>query len=173
MWGRLVALSRPIDKNATYLSPRSAVSAHFPTGYRRHVRCSAVTGRVSVVRFTDSIAVDAGSCTSRAVLFVDPAADYLADHFPGAPTLPGLVMLEAAVRAAAALWDAAEPATGERTATLAHVDRLQVVRRVVPGETLVVETTVASDGGQRIRSFSARGLVSGETAMRARFRLRR
>ncbi len=83
-------------------------------------------------------------------------------------------MLEAAVRAAAALWDAAEPATGERTATLAHVDRLQVVRRVVPGETLVVETTVeASDGGQRIRSFSARGLVSGETAMRARFRLRR
>jgi 3-hydroxymyristoyl/3-hydroxydecanoyl-(acyl carrier protein) dehydratase len=126
------------------------------------------------VRFTDSIAVDADSRTSRAALFVDPAADYLADHFPGAPTLPGLVMLEAAVRAAAALWTAAEPATGDRAATLAHVDRLQVVRRVVPGETFVVETTgEAGDGGQRTRSFTARGMVSGETAMRARFRLRR
>jgi len=82
-------------------------------------------------------------------------------------------MLEAAVRAAAALWDAAEPA-GSRTATLAHVDRLQVVRRVVPGETFLVETTdEAGDGDERTRSFSARGTVSGETAMRARFRLRR
>ena len=125
------------------------------------------------MRFTDSIAVDPGSRTSRAALFVDPAADYLADHFPGAPTLPGLVMLEAAVRAAAALWDAAEPA-GSRTATLAHVDRLQVVRRVVPGETFLVETTgEAGDGDERTRSFSGRGTVSGETAMRARFRLRR
>jgi 3-hydroxyacyl-[acyl-carrier-protein] dehydratase len=125
------------------------------------------------VRFTDSIAVDPGSRTSRASLFVDPAADYLADHFPGAPTLPGLVMLEAAVRAAAALWHAAEPA-GDRAATLAQVDRLQVVRRVVPGETFLVETTgEAGDGHEGTRSFTARGTVSGETAMRARFRLRR
>lgn len=79
------------------------------------------------------------------------------------------------MRAAAALWATAEPA-GSRTATLAHVDRLQVVRRVVPGETFLVETTDEAgdgDGDERTRSFSARGTVSGETAMRARFRLRR
>jgi 3-hydroxymyristoyl/3-hydroxydecanoyl-(acyl carrier protein) dehydratase len=121
------------------------------------------------LRFTDSLIVDpAGGC-STASLFVDPAADYLKDHFPGAPTLPGLVMLESAVRAAAALWESTPDATGAssdgRTPTLAHVERLQIVRRVVPGETFVVEARPDGDG------FTARGTVGGETAMRAKFRL--
>ena len=93
-------------------------------------------------------------------------------------------MLESAVRAAAALWDATDSAGGDRTATLEQVERLQIVRRVVPGETLVVEATQAGDdagrssserpgGGGRTMSFAARGTVGGDTAMRARFRLRR
>jgi len=96
------------------------------------------------LRFADAITVDLAGGTSRALFFVDPAADYLKDHFPGAPTLPGLVMLESAVRTAAALWDATDTAESDRTATLAHVERLQIVRRVVPGETLLVETTKES-----------------------------
>jgi len=78
-------------------------------------------------------------------------------------------MLETAVRAAAALWGAAEAAPADRQATLEHVERLQVIRRVVPGETLVVETM--TDPGTVW--FTARGTVGGDTAMRARFRLRR
>jgi len=98
---------------------------------------------------------------------VDPAADYLKDHFPGAPTLPGLVMLESAVRAAAALWDASS------SATLAHVERLQIVRRVVPGETLTVEARPDGSDGGAAGWFTARGTVDGQTAMRAKFRLNR
>jgi 3-hydroxymyristoyl/3-hydroxydecanoyl-(acyl carrier protein) dehydratase len=125
------------------------------------------------LRFADTTTVDTVGGTSRALFFVDPLADYLKDHFPGAPTLPGLVMLESAVRAAAALWDATDGAAG-RTATLEHVERLQIVRRVVPGETLLVQTTrEAGDDAGRTMSFSARGTVDGDTAMRARFRLRR
>jgi len=126
------------------------------------------------VRFADSVSVDLASGTSRAVFFVDPSADYLKDHFPGAPTLPGLVMLESAVRAAAALWDATDTAASGRGATLAQVERLQVVRRVVPGETLLVETTKEpGDGAGRTMNFTARGTVGGDMAMRARFSLRR
>lgn len=126
------------------------------------------------MRFADSISVDLAGGTSRALFFVDPLADYLTDHFPGAPTLPGLVMLESAVRAAAALWDASDAAARDRMATLAHVERLQIVRRVVPGETLVVEATQeAGDATGRTMSFAARGTVDGDTAMRARFSLRR
>jgi 3-hydroxyacyl-[acyl-carrier-protein] dehydratase len=123
------------------------------------------------VRFTDSITVDASAGTSRGSLFVDATADYLKDHFPGAPTLPGLVMLESAVRAASAIWEAAAP-EAEGTATLEHVERLQIVRPVVPGETLIVDAAIdAGDGGSGRRWFMARATVDGETAMRARFRL--
>ena len=126
------------------------------------------------LRFVDTVSVDLAGGTSRAFFFVDPSADYLKDHFPGAPTLPGLVMLESAVRAASALWDALD-ATGSRPmATLEHVERVQISRRVVPGETLLVEATKeAGDAAGRTMSFSARGTVDGDTAMRARFRLRR
>jgi len=123
------------------------------------------------VRFTDSITVDANSGTSEASLFVNPASDYLKDHFPGAPTLPGLVMLEAAVRAAGALWDATRPSGA--AAHLEHVERLQVVRRVVPGETFVVQTAIDASSLEDAASFTARGTVAGAPAMRARFSLRR
>jgi 3-hydroxymyristoyl/3-hydroxydecanoyl-(acyl carrier protein) dehydratase len=135
------------------------VLQHFTTG-------TAIAVLAGTVQFADSITVDPDGGRSRALFFVDPSADYLKDHFPGAPTLPGLVMLESAVRAAAALWDAA--------ATLEHVERLQIVRRVVPGETLLVEATKEPGGDAGLRmNFTARGTVNGDTAMRARFRLRR
>lgn len=126
------------------------------------------------MRFADTITVDPAVGSSRALFFVDPLADYLKDHFPGTPTLPGLVMLESAVRAAAALWDATDADRSGRTATLEQLERLQIVRRVVPGETLLVEATKeAGDDAGRTMSFAARGTVGGDTAMRARFRLRR
>jgi 3-hydroxymyristoyl/3-hydroxydecanoyl-(acyl carrier protein) dehydratase len=126
------------------------------------------------MRFADSISVDLAGGTPRAVFLVDPSADYLKDHFPGAPTLPGLVMLESAVRAAAALWDATHTTGSGRSATLARLERLQIVRRVVPGETLLVETTKEpGDAAGRTMNFTARGTVGGDPAMRARFSLRR
>jgi 3-hydroxymyristoyl/3-hydroxydecanoyl-(acyl carrier protein) dehydratase len=125
------------------------------------------------VRFTDDIRRDASGRSARASLFVDPQADYLDDHFPGDPTLPGLVMLETAVRAAAAAWSPQEE-PGMPGATLDRVDRLQVMRRVVPGETLVVTAEIAEPlADETTQMFTAMGVVAGETAMRARFRLRR
>jgi len=140
---------------------------------------------MGTVRFADSITVDLAGGTSRALFFVDPVADYLKDHFPGAPTLPGLVMLESAVRAAAAIWDATDAAAADRAATLARVERLQIVRRVVPGETLLVDVETVTEpvdaerspaeacGGGGTMHFTARGTVGGDMAMRARFSLRR
>jgi len=80
-------------------------------------------------------------------------------------------MLEAAVRTASALWFARTPDV--KAAVLEHVDRLQVVRRVGPGETLVVRSRMAGDDGQPGSAvFTALGVVGDEPAMRARFRLR-
>ena len=124
------------------------------------------------MKFTDEIRVNAPDGTAEATLFVDADADYLRDHFPGAPMLPGLVMLEAAVRTAAALW-VGRHTSAPFAAALDRVERLHVVRRVVPGETFVVRAEIlplAEEGGSA--SFNARGFVGGAVAMRARFRLR-
>ena len=83
--------------------------------------------------------------------------------------LPGLVMLEAAVRAAAAVWTA--DSTDGLRPVLDRVERLHVMRRVVPGETLVV-TAEVMDGDGKTQVFNATGVVDGVTAMRATFRLR-
>ena len=152
------------------IATKTVISRGFTATYNRHEHCSVTVA----LQFTDAIKVDLAGGTSQALFFVDPSADYLKDHFPGAPTLPGLVMLESAVRAASALWDAMAPTGSRPMATLEHVERMQVVRRVVPGETLLVEATKeAGDDAGRTMSFWARGTVDGDTAMRARFRLRR
>ena len=119
--------------------------------------------------YADATRVEASEGIAEGTLFVDPAAAYLEDHFPGAPMLPGLVMLESAVRLAALVW-AARPA-GSACAVLEHVDRLLVVRRVLPGETLIVRVALVGSSSWSEASFTAEAAVDGETAMRARFRL--
>jgi 3-hydroxyacyl-[acyl-carrier-protein] dehydratase len=124
------------------------------------------------VKFVDDITVDAGARSAEGSLVVDAGADYLKDHFPGLPTLPGLLMLEVSVRTASALWSACATAPPDG-AVLEHVDRLQVVRRVVPGETLRMRVEIVPDPEkQRTACFTARGTVNGEIAVRASFRLR-
>lgn len=124
------------------------------------------------MKFVDEIQIDTGGGWAEGTFFVDPRADYLKDHFPGFPMLPGLLMLEASVRTAAALW-AASAMPPRDGAVLEHIDRLQLVRRVVPGETLRVRVTATrEERGDATASFTARGTVADETAVRASFRLR-
>lgn len=140
--------------------------------------------------FTDKIEVDAANRFAEATLRVNPQAEYLTDHFPEMPVLPGLLMLEAAVRAASALWREIEnegaPRVAKRRAefaSLARVERMSVSRRVAPDEVLIVRAEMIesaqkfnADNAQRDERramFAARAFVGGETAMRARFALRR
>jgi len=123
------------------------------------------------VHFTDTIELNAGSTRATARLFVDPGWEYLRDHFPGTPVLPGLVMLQAAVQTASALLGGAPGAVS--VAELESLERLQVVRPVSPGETFSVQTALverSADGASAL--FTADGRVGEATAMRARFRLR-
>lgn len=126
---------------------------------------------LSIVQFVDDVRIEPSAVRADGSLFVDPAADYLRDHFPGAPMLPGLLMLEASVRTAAALWRAQPGCEEAEHAVLARLERLQVVRRVVPGETLVVRVEMSGDREDRRAGFVAQGRVAGEMAMRARFDL--
>ena len=110
-----------------------------------------------------------------AVKHVSLAEEYLADHFPSFPVLPGVLMVEAMVQAARRML----AAHGDARLVLGEVRALKFGNFVRPGEALEVEVTVtdALPGG----AFQCRGtgrLVrrasepADETAVSGRFTMR-
>jgi 3-hydroxyacyl-[acyl-carrier-protein] dehydratase len=119
-----------------------------------------------------------------AVKAVTRAEEYLSDHFPTFPVLPGVLMLETLVQAGRALvagMDVAEslPAASANPAganpgagvlVLAEVRNVRYGNMVRPGQTLVVEVTLKA---QHEDAFDLVGVgkVDGQVAVQGRFTL--
>jgi len=88
--------------------------------------------------------------------------DFFAGHFPGRPTLPGVLMVEslAQLGGVAVLADAR---FAGRLPLFGGIDRARFRRQVVPGETLDLEVTL---GRLSARAGTGRGVatVNGELA---------
>jgi 3-hydroxyacyl-[acyl-carrier-protein] dehydratase len=84
-----------------------------------------------------------------AVKQVSMAEEYLADHFPSFPILPGVMMVEAMVQAARAMLPR------DQVLVLGEVRALKFGQIVRPGDALEVEVTLhkSNDDG----SFSCKG----------------
>ncbi len=97
---------------------------------------------------------------------VSMAEEYLADHFPDFPVLPGVMMLEAAVQAAAWLvreWDQFQ----HSLVVLREARGIRYGTFVSPGNVLQIQADVI-----RIQSdeseFKIRGMVESATAIQGR-----
>ena len=112
---------------------------------------------------------------------VSLAEEYLADHFPTFPVLPGVLMIETMVQAARRMLGE----RGDARLVLGEVKALKFGSMVRPGETLEVEVTLLKsleDGSyackgigkvRRIRSEeNETSLPTGETAVSGRFTMR-
>jgi 3-hydroxyacyl-[acyl-carrier-protein] dehydratase len=97
------------------------------------------------------------------------AEEYLGDHFPHFPVMPGVLMLEAMTQAAAWLIRATED-FAHSTVVLKEVANVKYGRFVEPGETLTVTAEIISDG-QAETKLKAQGSVGGQTTVSGRLLL--
>lgn len=114
---------------------------------------------------------------------VSLAEEYLADHFPTFPVLPGVLMLEVMAQAARRLLAARDDgAEAAGPYVLGAVRALKYGWMVRPGETLRVEVTLTKQGDDGAYAFRGVGRVEpadgdeatdgGQTAVSGRFTMR-
>jgi 3-hydroxyacyl-[acyl-carrier-protein] dehydratase len=104
-----------------------------------------------------------------AVKYVSLAEEYLADHFPTFPVLPGVMMLEALTQAAG--WLLHHRSNFARSmAVLKEAKNVKYGTFVAPGQSLRVEVDLNKEtpGGA---SFKASGFVGESLAVQARIEL--
>ncbi len=99
------------------------------------------------------------------------AEEYLGDHFPGFPVMPGVLMLEAMTQAAAWLIRRTEN-FAHAMVVLKEARNVKYGNFVEPGQTLAVTCDVV-DWGERLVKFKTQGAVDGETVVTARLVLER
>lgn len=105
-----------------------------------------------------------------AVKNVTMAEEYLADHFPKFPILPGVMMLETLVQAARELVAGRDDAPG-LPLVVAEARKVTYAAMVKPGQTLTVEVTLRKTDGKNF-DFEGVGKVQGREAVKGRFKLR-
>ena len=104
-----------------------------------------------------------------AVKYVSLAEEYLADHFPTFPVLPGVLMLEAMTQAAGWLLHR-KSGFSKSMAVLKEARNVKYGTFVAPGNALriEVETMKLSETGG---SFKTSGTVNGNNAVSARLEI--
>ena len=100
---------------------------------------------------------------------VTAAEEYLADHFPSFPVLPGVMMLESMVQAGRKLLQSRTPGAGPWV--LGEVRNVRYGNMVRPGQQLRLTVELTKTEGDR-HTFQGRGEVDGATAVQGRFLLR-
>jgi 3-hydroxyacyl-[acyl-carrier-protein] dehydratase len=99
------------------------------------------------------------------------AEEYLADHFPGFPCMPGVLMLEAMTQAAAWLVRVSDD-FAHSTLTLKEARNVKYANFVEPGQTLTITAEITGQEGRDVK-FKAKGEVDGAQTVSARLVLAR
>lgn len=91
--------------------------------------------------FIDSFEIIEPQKRGRGRKWLDPAAPFFSDHFPGSPIMPGVLLIECAAQASGVLWQQSGGAF------LAAVSKFRFRKPVLPGQTLEIEVTLEKELG--------------------------
>lgn len=95
---------------------------------------------------------------------VSSAEEYLQDHFPTYPVLPGVMMLEAMVQAGRRLLEGHHSADPDRPLVLGRVRALKYGQFVKPGAALRVRVELVKDLGHGEFECRGEGVLVGPAA---------
>ena len=107
----------------------------------------------------------------RAAKFLTLGEEYLADHFPTFPVMPGVLMLQAVVEAAAWLWRATTDYT-HPVIVLRDVRNVKYGTFMQPGRRMDVSVELTKHDADTA-TFKGKGEVEGNTAVSAKLTLGR
>lgn len=93
--------------------------------------------------FLDSFEVTVIGREGRGRKWLDPALSFFADHFPGQPLMPGVLLIECAAQTAGALWASTLARDAPTHFILAQVAQFKFQQPIQPGNT--IETQVVLD----------------------------
>ncbi len=94
------------------------------------------------------------------------AEEYLRDHFPNFPVMPGVLMLEALTQASAWLVRYTED-FAHSIVVLKEARNVKYARFVQPGQTLVITASIAKEEDNLV-TLKAQGEIDGQTNLQAR-----
>ena len=121
-------------------------------------------------RFVDAFE-PTGPTSGQASLVLDPDAPYFADHFPGNPLMPAVLLAECAAQSAGILWMQESKKT-DVPVFLASIDQFRITGPVRPGDTLTTKVHLVKELGD-LAQFEAECFVEQQPVARGRFMLSR
>lgn len=99
------------------------------------------------------------------------AEEYLDDHFPGFPVMPGVMMLETLVQAARRLIRDVDGPPSPGPLVLSQARNVRYAAMVRPGQTLRVAVTLRKRHDDGTLDFQGTGTVDDDVAVQGRFSL--
>ncbi|REK12972.1 MAG: beta-hydroxyacyl-ACP dehydratase [Planctomycetota bacterium] len=117
-----------------------------------------------VIQLEPGVSITAVKCLSM-------GEEYLADHFPRFPVMPGVLMLQAMTDASTLLIGASED-FAHSIVTLKEARNIRFAGFVQPGRTLTVTATIRKQDEREVE-LKAEGTLEGSTAVNGRLVLER